>query len=738
MISYLFKRPAARRAGNCAILAIVALGSTACTQAVRSVAMENRIFVRVPGKIIKAPEPSFGWSFRHVVEGPKISGTTQQWYVAYRTNDRRDRLYHFPFTVPWRHARAMAPELADACFKSFNAYPTIIEPGLVFSKWASKVRIDPNNVLATENTPELEVGAAPLAVWPSVRTKDGKFYDPLWYKDGDHTQLDAARERAQREAPERSRAIVIAHLDTGFDNRHAAMPTNLEEDVAGDAMQALRPEYDSSSDGRATPGQSHGGHGMGSLGILAGRSVRLVDRKFTSGSMKVPGDGKVLTLGAAPEAKIVGVRVAPWVASFSTANLAYGIDYASRQKKADIISMSHGGSPSQMWTDAVNAAYERGTAIFAATGDYFALPIPGRMNRMGFILPPSSTVYPAGYRRVMGVSGATARIGADGIPRPYALTDWRRFLTHFWNPSGIMHHFMRGSYGGDGVRRSFLFGSEKRELSRVDTSLSDRRNTLRSYPISTYSPAIPWLAVGKKRATTAPNGIELSGAGTSAAAPQAAGAAAHWLALYRPEIERAGTWNRWEKVEALFTAMIHAAWRPWSTNESDPDNQSPNIYLGAGLLKANDMLDVSYKQATAIHGETLSFPYADRAKTGVQFDFYDGDRSFFASVIKANRKPSEAHKERVNLRVEKYSNREDALRQLYFNMLLIDKWQHAKNPVKVANETNRSVILDLILNTTQHESQLDARADALAKKAPPTPDQPKSTMLGRFFSRLIR
>ena len=99
-------------------------------------------------------------------------------------------------------------------------------------------------------------------------------------------------------------------------------------------------------------------------------------------------------LGGAPYARVVPVRVAPWVFSASTGELAYGIDYASRVKGCDVITMSHGGSPTQAWVDAVNAAYERGTAIFAAESDFFSV-MPDPFPPRGIILP-ASPVYPAG------------------------------------------------------------------------------------------------------------------------------------------------------------------------------------------------------------------------------------------------------------------------------------------------------------------------------------------------------
>jgi hypothetical protein len=758
----MFRHLPYRLLGNAAMLAATVLSATSCTSVIQTVAMENRLFVRVPGAIHEAPPEADGWSFRHVVEGPKIGEVTHQWYVAFRKRDRRDRLYHIPFRVPWASARSRAPELADACKKSLGAYPQLIEPGLIFSKWASKGKLtqEAYDAAAKEpkptSPPKLEVKAAPLAVWPSKRTPEGHF-DPVWHLDADHTQLADARERVRRESPSAAREIVIAHLDTGYDIRHAAMPKYLMEDLDGEAVQALRPEYDKcDSDcqkGRSTPGASLGSHGMGTLGILAAPKVELVDvdrpmRLTPAVATSVKGRGKVVEFGAAPDAKILGVRVAPWVASFSTANLAYAIDYASRERGADIISLSHGGSPSQMWTDAVNAAYERGTAMFAATGDFFALPVPGRINRLGLLFPPSSTVYPAGYRRVMGVSGATAAVDSSGVPHPYALTHWPRFLTRFWDVRGITHHFMRGSYGADGARRSILFGNPQKERSFTDQAMVKRNNELRANTISTYAPNITWLQAGKKKEEAAPHLLHLSGAGTSSSAPQAAAAAAHWLALNKSDIEKAGTWRSWEKAESVYTAMLAKADRPWDKHNA-PYDQEPNLYLGAGILKANDMLDMSYEEARRVRGKTLSYPHSrsvtdvdgntkldERAgEYGVTADFYDGERSFYNLVLNPIRRPVTDYNKRANASKTVHTEREPALKQLFFNMLLTEKWQYGKSPLRDKYARENPTIYDALVNNPVTEGDLWGKAERLAKAAVQRADESKTTALGRLFTR---
>ncbi len=721
--------------------------TVSCTPLRQTLQMENRLFVRVRGTAITEPADAFGWSFRHMVEGPKKGGGHSQWYMLYRKEDRRDRLYHAPFMVPWLHARKLAPEIADACMKSLGAYPELVEPALIFSKSVAKKSLDPKIGQCSGNgqPPVLRAGSLPATVFSSKKTPGTSFIDPEWHLDEDHSQLASARATVRRQAAAAAREIKIGIIDTGFDLRHAALPRQLTNEKAGDAIQFLRPENfpcGENCPGSSTPGHSLGEHGMGALGILAAPKVRLVADPKKPGSVSPgeDGQGELVEFGAAPDAKIVAVRVAPWVASLSTANLAYAIDYASRQKGCDVISMSHGGSPSQMWTDAVNAAYERGTAMFAATGDYFALPVPGRLNRLGFLFPPSSTVYPAAYRRVMGVAGVTA----DG--KPYAKTDWGRWLGGFWQLGrNGAHILMRGSYGADRVLRSLADGSTGSEKGKTDPSMTKRDAELRANPISAFTPAIPWLAAGKSKDTARPDVVHLDGAGTSSAAPQAAAAAAHWLALNRSKMT-GREWNSWKKAESVYTAMTYHADRPW-VKDSDPlkaapADQPPDVFLGSGILKANEMLKMDFDEAQQVRGKTLTHPSLRPgdpemgARFGAPMDFYDGDRSFYAVVCKLSRRSHVEHRHRAQLNEKRDPGRErtSALERLFFNMLLVERWQYGRvprNPEGVAEAPWH----DVFTNTRVHESELLSKAGRLAKGAPPPlADDDKPGIIARIFS----
>jgi len=56
---------------------------------------------------------------------------------------------------------------------------------------------------------------------------------------------------------------------------------------------------------------------------------------------------------------------------------------------------------------------------------------------------------------------------------------------------------------------------------------------LRPHPIAAYSPNTPWLSVRDEKGTRIADGVDLDGAGTSAATPQVAAAAALWLQKHR-------------------------------------------------------------------------------------------------------------------------------------------------------------------------------------------------------------
>ena len=196
-------------------------------------------------------------------------------------------------------------------------------------------------------------------------------------------------------------------------------------------------------------------------------------------------------VGGAPFAGVIPVRVANSVVLFTNSSIAKGIQYAI-DNDVDVLSMSMGGVPAQVWVDVVNAAYEAGITLVTAAGNNFG-PFKLRMPR--FI------VYPARFRRVLAACG----VMSDGSP--YA---------DFADPRK-----MGGSYGPD---------------SKMDTALA------------AYTPNTPWA----EYACTSLIGFD--GAGTSAATPQIAAAAACWLQKNRGEVLKYS--KKWMRVEAVRQALL--------------------------------------------------------------------------------------------------------------------------------------------------------------------------------------
>lgn len=194
-----------------------------------------------------------------------------------------------------------------------------------------------------------------------------------WHLGDEYSQLGSARDAVQFTDPFRTR---IAHIDTGYDKGHSARPerilSDLERNFAGGANAP-----DNAQDPNRKFLFDNSGHGTGTSGILAGG---LYDGHY---------------LGGAPQAEILPLRISDSVVLFLTSAFAKALQYAIEQG-CDVISMSMGGLPSAAWRDAVNAAYQAGICMVAASGDCFAGT------------PTHNVVYPARYHRVIAACGVMA------------------------------------------------------------------------------------------------------------------------------------------------------------------------------------------------------------------------------------------------------------------------------------------------------------------------------------------
>jgi len=456
--------------------------------------------------------------------------------------------------------------------------------------------------------------------------------------------------------------VRVGILDTGFDDRHVASPLFVDESQMADADGWVHgwPPKDLWIPGEAerrSPG-ANPSHGMGTIGLLAGREIILKPRVLTE-----LGTGEPVWLGGVPLARVVPVRVASDPISLGTAALAYGIDYASRVEHCDVISMSHGGSPTQTWVDAVNAAYDRGTAMFAAEGDFFSL-LPYGLRPAGLIVP-SSPVYPAAFRRVIGVTGVTSEgktYSGNSLGRLFR----RLNLIGEWG--------FRGSYGPDG----WLAGLNPRV--NVDEEEA-KSGELRPYPLAAYTPNVPWLG--------GTNGAGLNGSGTSAATPQAAAAAALWLEKHRHEFSQ-GEWSSWRKPEAVYDELIISAKRRHGRDK-------PDLYLGAGMLKAEDALNYDYASVRKLQSKALRFgPMA--------LDEFSGSESFWRLLFRTPANvPTGVRAQLDQSDLPKDVSRQQALTRIYYNMLLLQKWHGGSLPTHgPAEDALKAKALRLAMAANRH------------------------------------
>ena len=242
-------------------------------------------------------------------------------------------------------------------------------------------------------------------------------------------------------------------------------------------------------------------------------------------------------LGGAPGAEVIPVRVGKSVVQLFTSNIAKGIAYATElcrdeRTAVHVISMSMGGVASAAWADAVNMAYEAGIVFVAAAGNNFSAGIFG--------LPARAIVYPARFRRVIAACGVMAD------RRPY-----------YSLPVGTM----QGNWGPS---------------SKMATALS------------AFTPNISWAEIG------CPGIVDMEGAGTSAATPQVAAAAALYLQRHGAALFDAARYpERWMRVEAVRQALFTAA-------DKNADGGSSEK-LGNGILQAAAALAVNPAAAASLH-----------------------------------------------------------------------------------------------------------------------------------------
>lgn len=181
---------------------------------------------------------------------------------------------------------------------------------------------------------------------------------------------------------------------------------------------------------------------------------------------------------------------------------------------------------------------------------------------------PATLVFPARLRRVLAACG----VMADG--RAY---------------SGLDLGTMQGNHG---------------PATAMTTALG------------AYTPNVPWAQIG------CPDIVDMNGAGTSAATPQIAAAAALWLAEHWDAIEQYP--EPWMRIEAVRHALFAAASK--STTKMDADETREK--LGQGVMQAQAALDVAPLQA----GQLQRLPPATASWSWLNLIFGTGGVSFKAQA----------------------------------------------------------------------------------------------------------
>jgi len=345
-----------------------------------------------------------------------------------------------------------------------------------------------------------------------------------WHLGPSFSQLAQARDFA-RDNNSLGRRVRIAHIDTGYDKNHHALPPQgqILRDLSRDFTKNPATQFADDPGGLGFPIDNRG-HGTATICILAGGPISLLNGQ---------------PLGGAPEAEVLPLRVSERVVLLGTDALARAIHYAI-DNGCDVITLSMGGVASKFWVDAYNRAYEKGVFCVAAAGNHFKL---GPLSTT-----PGSTVYPALFNRVVAATG----VMADGLPY-----DLPGAMSGNWGP----HDKMRTA-------------------------------------LAAYSPNIPWAEFG------CPDAVSQDGAGTSAATPQIASAAALWL-----QVNGANMPKDWKRVEAIRQALFRSAKPPGAHFEE----------LGKGILQAFAALSVVPHDVVQEPADVIWLPWL-KALTGLGLD----------------------------------------------------------------------------------------------------------------------
>jgi hypothetical protein len=245
-------------------------------------------------------------------------------------------------------------------------------------------------------------------------------------------------------------------------------------------------------------------------------------------------------LGGAPFAEVVPVRVANRVVLFSNSAIAKAFDY--------VHGLNAAGTRVDIITMSMGGLASQAWAdAVNALYEQGVFIVTAAGNNFGN-LPTHNVVYPARFNRVVAACG----VMANG--KPYA---------------DLALNQMAGNYG---------------PLDKMSTA------------IAAPTPNVPWARLG------CPDMVDYDGAGTSAATPQVAAAAAIWLQKNRAAVDAYP--EGWMRVEAIRAALFDSALL-------DAPASAPDLHLGRGKLRADEALKHAPAVASALRKaatDTVSLP----------------------------------------------------------------------------------------------------------------------------------
>ena len=272
------------------------------------------------------------------------------------------------------------------------------------------IYVEPDLLQETLPAPEATAPQGFDQNWPPAA-----LVSPGWHLANGSTGFEQVRGTAT------GNGVRIAHLDTGYWPLHDSTPRHIRRDLGYNFYENNTNTTDPGTSGVLR----NPGLGAATLAVLSGNTVDLIYQR-----MQYSGD-----IGGAPDAEVVPVRIGPSVVHFYSSAIAQGMDYAlgpsgdpansNPANKCDVVTISHGGLPSESWADAVNHLYDAGVVIVAASGDNFSE------------LPTHLVVYPSAFNRVVTAVGATYD------KTPY-VTSKIGELQGNWGPEDVMKKAIAG------------------------------------------------------------------------------------------------------------------------------------------------------------------------------------------------------------------------------------------------------------------------------------------------------